>query len=159
MEPSDAPLVFIWENNTENWLVSQTLVPFSMESIHRFVHASQEDVFSTGQIRLIIEAELSAVGCIDLFDFNPLNKRAAVGILIDSKFRRNHYALDALNQFETLLVSKLSLHQLYAHVLEHNQASIRLFEKAGYLQTSVLKDWIYHQKSWQNLLVFQKFFT
>ena len=37
LELSDVDLLYKWENNTSIWNVSNTLVPFSRESIEQFV--------------------------------------------------------------------------------------------------------------------------
>ena len=44
IEPSDAQLMLKWENNSENWAVSNTLVPFSEHLILQYVNSAQ-DIF------------------------------------------------------------------------------------------------------------------
>lgn len=61
---------------------------------------------SSGSLRLY--ASLTAhhssliVGCIDLYSYDPLNRRAAVGIMVATEHRRQGYALAMLQALEEL---------------------------------------------------------
>ena len=97
LEPGDIELMYAWENDTEIWGVSGTLAPFSRHTLERFIEGQQFDIFQTRQQRLIIETpEGLPVGALDLFDLDPVNLRAGVGILIhDTAQRGKGYAADA----------------------------------------------------------------
>ena len=84
LEPDDVQVLYKWENDTEVWKVSNTIVPFSKYMLLQFIANQQRDIFETRQLRLIIESKQSGkpVGAIDLFDLDPYNCRAGVGILI-----------------------------------------------------------------------------
>lgn len=101
VEPEDAELLYAWENDTSVWSVSGTTEPFSRAQMERFIAAQLQggDLFRTGQLRLIVEtrAEARPVGIADLFEFDPLNRRAGLGILIhDEDDRGRGYASDAV---------------------------------------------------------------
>ena len=98
LEPGDIELMYAWENDTEIWGVSGTLAPFSRHTLERFIEEQQFDIFQTRQQRLIIETpEGLPVGALDLFDLDPVNLRAGVGILIhDTAQRGKGYAADAV---------------------------------------------------------------
>ena len=98
LEPGDIELMYAWENDTEIWGVSGTLAPFSRHTLERFIEGQQFDIFQTRQQRLIIETpEGLPVGALDLFDLDPVNLRAGVGILIhDTAQRGKGYAADAV---------------------------------------------------------------
>jgi diamine N-acetyltransferase len=53
LEPSDADMILRWENNPDNWSVSNTLVPFSRKLIEDYVSSAQ-DIYSVKQVRFII---------------------------------------------------------------------------------------------------------
>ena len=89
LEPGDIELMYAWENDTEIWGVSGTLAPFSRHTLERFIEEQQFDIFQTRQQRLIIETpEGLPVGALDLFDLDPVNLRAGVGILIHDTAQR-----------------------------------------------------------------------
>jgi len=86
VEPGDVDLMYEWENDCDIWPVSGTTEPFSRHQLERFVERHQDivGVLCDGQLRLIIETLLSSkpVGAIDLFEYDPIHRRAGIGILI-----------------------------------------------------------------------------
>jgi len=158
IEPSDIEILLDWENNTNNWHVSNTFVPFSRKLMEEYIYSAQ-DIFSTKQIRFIIE-ELNSkkpLGCIDLFDYDPFHMRAGVGILIDEDSREKGIAKEALEVLKVYCFSHLKLHQIHCTIAESNKASIRLFEHANFIQSGVKKDWLNFGERWEDELFFQCF--
>ena len=82
-----------------------------------------------------------AVGCVDLYAYDPVNRRCAVGIAVANAFRRQGYALAMLRQLE-LTAALLGLHQLYADIAATNHASLALFDKAGYTRCGHFRQWV-----------------
>ena len=131
---------------------------------------------SSGSLRLyaslITHHSSLIVGCIDLYNYDPLNRRCAVGIMVSSGHRRQGYALAMLRALETLYsptqplshsvtqppshsaTQPLSnsatqppshsspLHTLYADIAATNAASLALFAKAGYTECGHFRDWL-----------------
>ncbi|HRS53955.1 MAG TPA: GNAT family N-acetyltransferase [Bacteroidales bacterium] len=158
-EPSDIDLLYNWENDTDVWRISNTIAPYSKFTIENYIINNSQDVFTTQQVRFMIDTNnhpIATIGTIDLFDFDPLNKRAGIGILIIKQYREKGYAFETLNIIENYAKNFLNLHQLYCNILENNIASIKLFEKIGYLKTGVKKDWLLHDDKWIAELFFQK---
>ena len=83
-----------------------------------------------------------AVGAIDLYAYDPLNRRAAVAIVVASAYRRRGYALAMLQALASLARSTLHLHQLYADIAVSNAASLALFAKAGYSPCGTFRQWL-----------------
>ena len=101
VEPGDVDLMYEWENDCDIWPVSGTTEPFSRHQLERFVERHQDivGVLCDGQLRLIIETLLSSkpVGAIDLFEYDPIHRRAGIGILIyEQSDRGRGYASDAV---------------------------------------------------------------
>ncbi|MFB0997404.1 MAG: GNAT family protein [Flavobacteriales bacterium] len=157
IEPNDAQLMLKWENNPENWAVSNTLVPFSEHLILQYVNSAQ-DIFETKQLRFIICVTDTdkPIGTIDLFEYDPLNQRAGLGVLIDEVSERNKgYANEALKLMIRYSWDRLNLHGLFCNIFESNEHSIKLFQKNGFVQTGIKKDWALIKKNWENELFFQ----
>ena len=157
IEPNDARLMLKWENNPENWAVSNTLVPFSEHLILQYVNSAQ-DIFETKQLRFIICVTDTdkPIGTIDLFEYDPLNQRAGLGVLIDEVSERNKgYANEALKLMIRYSWDRLNLHGLFCNIFESNEHSIKLFQKNGFVQTGIKKDWALIKKNWENELFFQ----
>ena len=144
LEPTDLDVLYRWENDERLWLVSSTITPFSRKQLWDYIENYDGDVFKNRQLRLMIQ-ELSSgvsVGTIDLYDFDPVNSRASVGILIDEQFRGMGLGAKAMKLFEKYCYRYLSLNQLVAIVALDNYESINLFETLGYRRVGVLKWWL-----------------
>ncbi|MDE6378212.1 MAG: GNAT family N-acetyltransferase, partial [Duncaniella sp.] len=102
------------------------------------------DIFSARQLRLMIVADTTGdtVGTVDLYDFDPVNSRCGVGILIAQPYRRRGYALRALGEIADYCRSRLSLHQLWCVVGADNHPSRELFARAGYVGAGCLRSWL-----------------
>ena len=103
-----------------------------------------------------IDGEYKAIGAVDLFEFNPQNRRAGVGIIISSEFRQKGYALDALQAVERYAREVLMLNQLWCSVAEDNIPSLRLFERAQYERCGLRRDWILSADGAVGEVLFQK---
>lgn len=135
--------MYAWENDPAIWRVSGTLAPFSRHTLSKFIEQQQFDIYQTRQLRLMIEnAEGSAIGTIDLFEFDPCNRRAGIGILIyDRSQRRKGYASDALEAMIEYARGVLGLHQLWCNIGTENEASRMLFQQAGFREVGTKRDW------------------
>jgi diamine N-acetyltransferase len=143
IEPVDADLLYLWENNPEHWKVSNTLTPFSKALLEQYVNSAQ-DIFLTKQLRLIIclKSTSEAIGAIDLFDYEPFHQRAGIGIVIASPSNRQKgYASDALDVLIDYCFDVLLLHQLFCNVEQENEASLNLFMSKDFQVVGIKKDW------------------
>lgn len=160
VEPEDAKLIHAWENNTENWVLSNTLIPYSLYTMKKYAETASEDIYEVKQLRLIIEKteENKPIGAIDLFDFDPYNLRAGIGILIHDKAeRQNGYASEALQLIKTYAFDYMHMKQIYCTIPVNNNPSIKLFEKAGFEQCGVRKDWLRTAEGWIDEAIYQCF--
>ncbi len=159
VEPSDAKLIFEWENNEQNWQLSQTLVPFSMHIINQYVETAHKDIFENKQLRLMIVALQSekTIGSIDLFDFDAYNLKAGVGVLInDISDRKQGFAKESLELLINYSKDVLMLKQLYCNIGVHNLASISLFESCDFIKTGTKKNWErISSNQWEDIFFFQ----
>lgn len=160
VEPSDIDLLYLWENNSSIWQLSNTLTPFSKHIIKQFIETAHQDIFQLKQLRLMIEKtnekEIQTIGTIDLFDFDPLHKRAGIGILIaDTKDRKKGYASDALDILIKYCFQTLQLHQLYCNITEDNIESVKLFQSKEFQLIGTKKDWLIFPSGAKNELMFQ----
>lgn len=159
MEPEDVDAIYRWENDPTVWVDSAAHQPFSRHALTRFIDEnSGADIYSCRQLRLMADREGIAVGCVDLFDFEPHHGRAGVGIIVDSHYRRQGIGLQMLTALDIFTREHLLLHQLHCTIAVNNTASIALFEKAGYHRCGTLDQWIYDKSSWINAYIYQKIY-
>ena len=82
LEAEDVDLLYVWENDPAVWGVSGTLAPFSRHTLRRFLDEQRFDLYAARQLRLVVETlDGRAVGLVDLFEFEPVDLRAGIGIL------------------------------------------------------------------------------
>jgi diamine N-acetyltransferase len=144
-EPEDIDLLYNWENDTSMWQLSNTLTPFSRYTLKKYIESSSGSIYEDGQLRLMITLESTSktVGAIDLFDFDPFNQRAGIGILIaDKNERRKGYARVAIEAMIDYSFNRLKLHQLYCNILADNLKSINLFQGLGFTISGKKEEWI-----------------
>ena len=163
VEPGDVDLMYEWENDCDIWPVSGTTEPFSRHQLERFVERHQDivGVLCDGQLRLIIETLLSSkpVGAIDLFEYDPIHRRAGIGILIyEQSDRGRGYASDAVETLCRYAHDTLRAHQLWCNVGADNEASLRLFRSAGFTEIGVKRDWLWRPNGYHDEVMLQKIF-
>lgn len=157
VESSDATTLFIWENNPDNWKVSNTEIPFSMHGIHELIE-QQSNIRHSGQVRFMIclKEDDYTVGAVDLYDVNFKHGYATLGILIaEEKERRKGYALEALELMKEYASDLLDLNNLQCTIHGDNLASIALFEQAGFRKVGVRKNWLRYKGMRLDEIIYQ----
>ncbi len=144
IEPTDVPYLYRWENDASAWADGSNHNPLSQQDLRDYVVASTGDIYRDGQLRLIIEKRepgTETLGCADLFEFDPRNRRAEIGLYIAPEYRGKGYAAQVLLQLEQYAFSFLQLRVLYAIVAVHNKPCSELFRSSHYTPSSLLPDW------------------
>ena len=81
------------------------------------------------------------VGCIDLFDFDARNRKAAIGMYIAPHARGNGVGKQAVQLLLDYAFGHLQLRMLYAIISVHNAPCSHIYEQMGFTASSVLQDW------------------
>ena len=164
LEPSDLPFLYQWENDASVWADGSNHNPLSQQDLRDYIESTTGDIYKDGQLRLIIhsssesvcqqsglsgEAGLSSVspqdgltlGCVDLFDFDPRNRRAAIGMYIAPQYRGQGIGREAVRLLEEYAFDFLHMRIIYAIISTSNTACSELYRQAGYTPSSVLPSW------------------
>lgn len=152
----DLDQLLLWENNLKNSLFSDNPIFYTKEQIEEFL-TSDQDIFLNLQMRFMIDSSGSAVGCIDLFEYDMVNSRAGVGIFIDEKFRNMGIATKALSLLKSICIKDYFISNLHANILHTNKASIQLFKRAGFNKNGVKENWIRTENTMLDVWFFQCF--
>jgi diamine N-acetyltransferase len=157
IEPSDIDLLYQWENDISTWHLSSTVAPFSKFLLEEYVANAHLDIYTTKQLRLMIEniSVNKTVGCIDLFDFDPLNNRAGIGILICNEERNKGFAAEALELLIKYCFNTLLLNQVYCNIISDNVNSLNLFKKFNFEIIGLKKKWIRTNGLWADEYMLQ----
>ena len=142
IEPSDLLFLYQWENDATMWADSDTHNPLSRHDLHQYIENTTGDIYRDGQLRLIIESsEAGIMGCIDLFDFDARNRKAAIGMYIAPEARGKGVGKQAVEQLLDYAFGFLHLRMIYAIISVHNHPCSRIYEQMGFIPSSPLKDW------------------
>ena len=157
-EPADLDVLYRLENDQDLWHLSHTQLPFSKAVLAAYLHSAAEDIYTAKQYRYIIaqEKEGDILGCVDLFDFHPMHRRAGVGIVILDAYRGKGIGKKALALLEKQAFGVLQLHQLYANFAPENEVSKALFQSMGYRVAGVKKQWNFSNNTYQDEVMVQK---
>lgn len=158
VEPEDLDILYKWENTTELWIHGNTLAPYSKLVLRQYINDALEmDIYQSKQLRLMIDLtdEEKTVGTVDLYEIDAHNRRAGIGILIDEEYRQKKIATQALQLMAEYAFDFLFLHQLYAYISMSNTKSLSLFEKAGYKEVGILKDWVQRGETFEDVQLSQ----
>ena len=160
LEAEDVDLLYVWENDPAVWGDSGTLAPFSRHTLRRFLDEQRFDLYAARQLRLVVETlDGRAVGLVDLFEFEPVDLRAGIGILIHGAGDRGRgFASDALDVLCRYARQVLGLHQLWCSVAPDNAASLTLFRRAGFVECGRKREWRRTPDGWADELLLQKIF-
>jgi diamine N-acetyltransferase len=160
LEPGDLDFMYLIENDPMTWRVGNTLIPYSRHQLEQYILSAQHDLYSEKQLRLMIDLfipgnEKKTIGMIDLYDFEPRHERAGVGIFVLPEEREKGYALEVVQVLIRYCFETLKLHNIHCNITSDNTASIRLFEKAGFTQCGLKKEWRHVDNYWMDELIFQ----
>ena len=158
LEPEDVDLLYKWENDTKLWTISNTVAPFSKYILRRFIDSQKYDIYETKQMRMVIEEKKDGrpVGTVDLFEIDPTNMRAGVGIMVyDDKDQGQGYASSALVALIRYSFQILHLNQLYCNILSNNLRSMNLFKSKGFTVVGLKREWVKATTGWMDEYMLQ----
>ena len=153
IEPTDLPYLYQWENDAQMWADSDTHNPLSQSDLRDYIACSTGDIYRDGQLRLMIEEEGACMGCIDLFDFDPRNRKAAIGMYIAPYARGKGIGVQSVKLLEEYAFNFLHLRMLYAIIATTNIVCSNIYKKEGYEPSSILRAWTLEDDAiiWQKI--------
>jgi len=157
MEPTDLETLYRWENDTALWIVSDTIAPYSRETLWHYLEYYTADIYTQRQLRLMVTlaSDGTPVGTIDYLNFDPLNNRAELGLFIASEFRGQGLGREALHLLTHYSREHIGLRQLYVFIALDNEVCIHLFEDYGYRRVGVIKAWVKRGTTYHDVAMLQ----
>lgn len=158
VEPSDLDRMCQWENDSTLWQCGATIAPFSRKLMADYIASYTADIFVDRQLRMMIvdRKTETAVGMLDLYDFDPMNRRAGVGVMVASPYQRRGFGLAAIELAWTYCRRHLGMHQLWVVVACDNDGSLALFRRAGFKSCGSLRSWLRRGDSFVDALILQR---
>jgi len=158
LEPEDLGFLYHIENDIENWSMSETIIPFSRYLLHEYLKTISDNITTSGQLRLVIQNNITeeSLGLIDLFNFDAINRRSGIGIIINRENRNKGIGIESLSILTEYCKNTLNIHQLYCEIQSENKESIKFFENNGFVKNGVKKDWNLKGTVFSDVLFYQK---
>ena len=120
-----------------NWLENKVFKGL----VHQFIVCRNEDDLPLGSIYLQ--------------NFEEENRKAEWGIYLgEEQAYGKGIGTEAAKLLLNYAFEELGMHKVVSRVLAHNQASIRMNEKAGYVKEAYLKDELFLDGQFEDLIFF-----
>ena len=156
VEPTDIDFLYRMENTPQVWNVSWGDAPVSRQMLWEYINAYTADIYADRQLRLIVTADGTPVGTVDISDFDPRNSRAMLGVAIEDEHRRKGIATKAVSLTIDYCRNTLALHQLAVMVPKYNDTSLALFTKLGFRTAGCLRSWLRHGRGFSDVVLMQR---
>lgn len=150
----DTELVVAWRNQSDvmkNFIYRK---PLSVEEHQRWLR----EKVGTGQVHQFIVCMMEdsrPIGSMYLQKFEEEHRRAESGAFIgDTSSRGRGVGTEALKLLNMYGFKELGLHKISARILAYNKASLRFVEKTGYKQEAYLKDELFLDGRYEDLVLF-----
>ena len=125
--------------------------------LNQFINQQKQDIFEVRQKRFVISnIQNKVLGFIDLFDYEPIHRRAGVGLFIIESFRNLGLGKQALNLLHIFTKKHLNIKNLFANVGKENSLSNRLFLSSGYRQVGLKTKWNFYEDAFHDEYLYQK---
>ncbi len=153
VEPEDLDILLEWENDSALWHLGDTIRPYSRYEMKKYIEGADTDITISRQQRyMIVENETGrTAGAVDLFDYDPVHRRAGVGILVyENSDKGKGLGSAALELLIGHCKNILGLHTLYCDILSGNEAAKKAFVKNGFEICGVKKEWRLIEGEWKD---------
>lgn len=142
IEPEDVSFITEMENLEDGAGYSQRIAPLSYQSVRTYIMTCDPNPFATGQLRLIIADDSGErIGLLDFYDISAINRNAMIGLIITPEKRGRGIGRRSLLLAKGFAKCRLRLETLGALVSVKNQASLRVFLKAGFAECGTMRKW------------------
>jgi diamine N-acetyltransferase len=159
LEPNDISFLYALENDISLWEYSHTQTPYSKYILQNYLENSHQDIYQAKQLRLVIaqKATQKTLGFIDLFDFDPKNHRAGLGIaILTTEDKNKGYGTEAVALMLQYCKDFLQLHQLFVNISTENEVSKKLFSSFGFQKIGLKKEWNFYKGKYSDEEMYQK---
>ena len=157
-EPADLDFLFLLESADPCGEGAFASAPLSRHMLWQYIQDYDADIYAARQLRLVAEADGIPVAAVDIYDFDPRNRRGFVGIAVLPDMRRRGIGKAALDCLCDYAAVTLGIHQLAAVVAVDNIASRALFTACGFKGCGRLRSWVRRSERYVDAIIFQRLF-
>lgn len=143
-----------WRNDDEVQDLMGGMKHFVSEAIEK--KWIEDTLFNSNELRLAICLKNSKeyIGNIYATNINMVNRSCNIQIFIGAKQHwHKGYAKEAYMLLMEYLFNEMNMHRIFAHVLEENEASLKLHQAVGFQQEGLLRETIYKHGRYHNQII------
>jgi RimJ/RimL family protein N-acetyltransferase len=122
------------------------------EASERF--QKREKTTAQQRFAVVCKDDQTPVGEAAFFNYNPQNRSAELGLLIDPDERRKGYATEALQLLCRYLFKHRGLNKVYAQTAAFNEAALGLLESLGFKQDATLRDHYFYNGAFHHGVIY-----
>ena len=158
VEPNDLDFLYLAENDAQAWCHASTTAPMSRLMLQEYVEQYTADLYRDRQLRLIATHAHTGerIGIADLYDYDPRNSRAGIGIYTQPQYRSKGFATETLRALCRYAQEFLGIHMLYAIIEESNATSRHIFARCGFIHTATLEQWVKTPQGYTSAVIMQR---
>lgn len=151
MNEEDTDYIVKWRNSDfvrRNFIYQK---PFSKEGHQHWI----KTMVDTGKVVqfIICTKEGCPIGSVYLRDINKIDHKAEYGIFIGEKDALGKgYGTQAAKLLVAYAFEQMGLHKVMLRLLADNKRAYRSYEKAGFVQEGYLKDEVYLEGSYKDVI-------
>ncbi len=143
LEPDDLNTLYMWESEADAWKTNSVSAPYSRHLLLEYLRHYDADIYKNREVRMMLLYQGDAVGSVDVFNFDPVNSRAEIGLYLAAEHRGQHIGSRAIALVaEKYAFGVLGVHQVYCTVGADNDAALAAFADAGFERKALLSQWL-----------------
>ncbi|MFA5132038.1 MAG: GNAT family protein [Candidatus Paceibacterota bacterium] len=158
---SDIVIFTKWMNNSETRRYLTQRFPMTETAEESWIKKVSLSPNNPTDVRLVIQTkdEGKPIGTIALHNINWVDRNATTGTIIgEADFRSKGYATDAKMVLLEYAFQTLGMHKIISRAFASNTASIEYSKRCGYTVEATLKDEVFGEGSWQDIVLLACFY-
>jgi UDP-4-amino-4,6-dideoxy-N-acetyl-beta-L-altrosamine N-acetyltransferase len=156
MLEEDAQFIVEMRNNSK---ILNSLFSYKMITVQEHLKWYKNNLNNDNRIDLMIgeKDDNKLIGTVNLVDIDYKNQKAEFGIIIAESFWNKGYAYESSQRFIDHSFNHFNLNKIYLEVLKENNAAINLYEKLGFKKEGILKEDIFKNGKFKDVLIMSLF--
>lgn len=139
--------------NQKEWLKkmleSQSSKVFMVDYTNNKIEELKEQFYDFS-----LENSIQTIGCVRLNNIDFINRKVEVGSDLIKNFRGLGLGKKVYKALLDYCFKEMGMHQVYLYVLENNERAKRCYEAVGFKHICTLKDWVWKNDSYQNVILY-----
>lgn len=142
-----------WRNSSEIWLYNTQYVLLNMVNQQQWYEQIMQK--KSDRIMFMVTNKLGKpIGVCGLIHIDLKDKIASIAIIIGEKeYQNKGFGTEILQMLVDYGFNQVRIHRIEAEVFAYNQASTKLFEKMNFKQEVILRDSLWRNGKWWDILI------